>query len=67
MLYSVDLVPYIDSPIQEGVSLYMTIDHLNEQGSQFIVPYFTKEMNQILEKIKDTWHPDTSEQGIPSR
>jgi peptidoglycan/LPS O-acetylase OafA/YrhL len=67
MLYSVDLVPYIDSPIQEGVSLYMDIDHLNEQGSQFIVPYFTKEMNQILEKIKDTWHPDTSEQGIPSR
>lgn len=66
-LYSVDLVPYLDSPIQEGVSLYMNIDHLNEQGSQFIVPYFTKEMNQIRDTINYNEHPGTSEQGIPSR
>ena len=47
-----DPVSYIDNPLQDGVILYKDRDHLNEDGSQFLVPYLEKAINDIMDQKK---------------
>ncbi len=61
-LNALDLTPYIDGPIQNGENIYMDIDHLNERGSQFISPYFVKELNRIMDKANKTVPKNNSTQ-----
>ena len=45
-----DPASYINNPLQDGVILYKDSDHLNEDGSQFLVPYFDEAMNAIMDQ-----------------
>lgn len=47
-----DPVPYFAEPMLNGINLYKDKDHLNEYGSLFLAPFFEKEMNTIMARIK---------------
>jgi len=47
-LKTIDLTPYLDSPIQDGRKIYLDVDHFNEYGIQFITPYFSREMDKVI-------------------
>jgi len=48
----VDLVPFFDAPLHDGINLYKDSDHLNGYGSRFIAPYFVKAMDKIMAEEK---------------
>lgn len=39
---------YLDKPIQNGISLYTNTDHLNDYGSDFLVPHFSEVLDDIM-------------------
>jgi peptidoglycan/LPS O-acetylase OafA/YrhL len=43
-----DLVPFFDAPLHDGINLYKDSDHLNGYGSKFIAPYFVRAMDKIM-------------------
>ncbi len=47
-----DPLPYFDSPLLNGVNMYHDTDHLNKYGVQFLVPHFTKVMDEIIARKK---------------
>ena len=48
-----DPVPYLDSPLQYGSSIYQDIDHLNDYGNRFLIPHFIESMDKTIKSLEE--------------
>lgn len=47
-----DPARYLKNPLINSINMYSNIDHLNENGFEYLTPYFMEEMDDIMERIK---------------
>jgi peptidoglycan/LPS O-acetylase OafA/YrhL len=48
-----DPVPYLDSPLQYGSSIYQDIDHLNDYGNRFLISHFIESMDKTIKSLEE--------------
>ena len=56
-LYSFDPVSYLDEPRKNGKNLYKDKDHLNLYGARYLVPFFDKDMDRIIQAVREAAPP----------
>lgn len=47
-----DPARFFKTPLLNGANMYSNIDHLSENGFEYLTPYFMEEMNSIVARIK---------------
>ena len=52
-----DPARFFKKPLINSTNMYLNIDHLNEDGLAYLTPYFMKEMDRILGRLKEKNKP----------
>ncbi len=47
-----DPMKYLQKPLSDGVNMYNDSDHMSQAGSLMLVPYFAREMDAIVNRMK---------------
>jgi len=48
-----DPADFFKNPLSNSTNMYSNIDHLNETGFEYLTPYFLKEMDRIMLRLKE--------------